>query len=206
MQALVRFSDRLNQFIIFIGSKAAWLIIPLVGITIWDVITRKIIPFQLFITSIFGDALNSTKLQEMEWHLHTALFTLCIGFGYLRNAHVRVDLIRERQKPKVQGWIEFLGCTIFLIPYFCVVIFFAYDFALKSYIQGEISASLVGLPHRWIIKSFLVAGLVLSLLAGFSIWLRQFVYLFGPPHLDFDLLTQERTRAASKPGGTPDHA
>lgn len=204
METLVRFSDRLNQLIIFIGSKAAWLIIPLVGITIWDVITRKFIPFQLFITSIFGDALNSTKLQEMEWHLHTALFALCIGFGYIRNSHVRVDLIRERQKPKVQGWIEFLGCTIFLIPYFCVVIYFAYDFTIHAYAQNEISASLVGLSHRWIIKSFLLAGLVLALFAGISIWIRQFVYLFGPPHLDFDLLTQDRTGTAPKLPGVGD--
>jgi TRAP-type mannitol/chloroaromatic compound transport system permease small subunit len=180
METLVRISDALRALVERAGQLAKWLIVPLVAVTIWDVITRKFISLQVAIGSVFGNLLNSTKLQEMEWHLHTALFALCLGFGYIHNAHVRIDLISGGRSPRWRAWIEFLGCVFFLVPYCLVVIYFGYDFALTSYVQGEISASLVGVPHRWIIKSIFLVGMVLALFAGISILLRYFIVLFGP--------------------------
>ena len=180
MDTLVTISAALDRLVEGVGRLAKWLILPLIAVTIYDVVTRKFIGFQLWMSDRFGDLLNSTKLQEMEWHLHTALFVLCLGFGYLRNAHVRVDLVSEKLKPRWRAWIEFLGCVVFLIPYTCVVIYFAYNFALDSYIQHEISASMIGLPYRWIIKSILFVGMIFALLAGISVMLREFIVLFGP--------------------------
>ena len=180
METLVRISNGLDRAIGIVGGIAKWLILPLIAVTIYDVVTRKFVGFQIWASSYFGDALNSTKLQELEWHFHTALFALCLGFGYIRNAHVRVDVLSEGLRPRWRAWIEFVGCLIFLVPYCLLVVYFAYDFALKSYLQHEISASMIGVPHRWIIKSVLLVGLVLALLAGISVLLRQFVLLFGP--------------------------
>jgi TRAP-type mannitol/chloroaromatic compound transport system permease small subunit len=180
MERLLRISNRLDRAIEIVGGIAMWLILPLIAVTIYDVVTRKFVGFQIWVSSYVGDALNSTKLQEMEWHFHTALFALCLGFGYLRNAHVRVDVLSEGLRPRWKAWIEFLGCLFFLVPYCLVVIYFAYDFALKSYVQNEISASMIGVPHRWIIKSVLLIGLVFALMAGVSVMLRQFALLFGP--------------------------
>jgi TRAP-type mannitol/chloroaromatic compound transport system permease small subunit len=190
MAALARISDRLSRLVIAIGQLAKWLILPLVAVTVWDVITRKLIVLQQFQVGLVGNLMNSTKLQEMEWHLHTALFALCLGFGYLRNAHVRIDIISENLRSRTRAWIEFVGCLVFLIPYTCVVIYFAYDFALTSYAQGEISSALIGIPHRWIIKSVLLVGMVLALLAGVSIFLRYVLVLFGPPRLARDPFVQ----------------
>ena len=55
----------------------------------------------------------------------------------------------------------------------------------------EISASTVGLTHRWIIKSVLVFGLVVALLAGVSVWLQLAVIIFGDDRLRFPLMTLE---------------
>jgi TRAP-type mannitol/chloroaromatic compound transport system permease small subunit len=190
MEALARISDRLSRLVITIGKLAKWLILPLVAITVWDVITRKLVVLQQLQVSLVGNLMNSTKLQEMEWHLHTALFALCLGFGYLHNAHVRIDIISEKLASRTRAWIEFLGCTLFLIPYTCVVIYFAYDFALTSYLQGEISSALIGVPHRWIIKSVLLIGMILALIAATSIWLRYVLVLFGPARLANDPFVQ----------------
>ncbi len=183
METLVRISAALDRVVEAVGGLAKWLVLPLIAVTLYDVVTRKFIGFQLWVGEYVGDALNSTKLQELEWHFHAALFALCLGFGYLRNAHVRVDLVSEKLKPRSRAWIEFLGCVVFLIPYTCVVIYFAYNFALDAYVQGEISASMIGLTHRWIIKGVLFVGLVLALLAGVSVLLREFLFLFGPREL-----------------------
>jgi TRAP-type mannitol/chloroaromatic compound transport system permease small subunit len=196
MEALARISDRLSRLVMTIGQVAKWLILPLVAVTVWDVITRKLVVLQQLQVGLVGNLMNSTKLQEMEWHLHTALFALCLGFGYLHNAHVRIDIISEKLRSRTRAWIEFLGCLLFLIPYTGVVIYFAYDFALTSYAQGEISSALIGLPHRWIIKSVLLIGMVLALLAGVSILLRYVLVLFGPPRLANDPFVQH---AAEEP-------
>lgn len=181
MERVIGISDRLRALVEGVGRFAKWLIIPLILITLWDVVSRKFVGLQSSIALVFGDLLNSTKLQEMEWHLHTALFALCLGFGYLRNAHVRVDLLSGGRSPRFRAWVEFLGCLLFLLPYCLVVIYFGTDFALRSYLQGEVSASMIGIPHRWIIKSVLVIGMLLALLAGISVMLRYVVVLFGPP-------------------------
>ena len=36
-----------------------------------------------------------TRFQELEWHLHTAIFSLWLGYNYVVNAHPRVDSYTE---------------------------------------------------------------------------------------------------------------
>ena len=72
---------------------------------------------QIWLKTHIGRYFESTLLQELEWHLHTALFALVLGFGTIYNTHVRVDLIRDTCSFRKKIWIEFLGLTFFMIPY-----------------------------------------------------------------------------------------
>ncbi len=78
-----------------------------------------------------------------------------------------------------------------MIPYTCIVLYFACVFAYDSFMIGEISASMVGLSHRWIIKTILVFGLILAALAGISVWIQTVLVLFGPKDMRFQLMTLE---------------
>jgi len=89
--------------------------------------------------------------------------------------------VRENLSFRKKGWLEVLGLTFFMIPYCTIVIYFAYVYAMDSFNIGEISASQVGLAHRWIIKSFLVLGFVFMALAGLARLLRVCALLFGLP-------------------------
>jgi TRAP-type mannitol/chloroaromatic compound transport system permease small subunit len=171
MGALAAISNFIDRFLAIIARIAAWAGVVLIGITIFDVITRRFF------------VLGSTKLQEAEWHAHVILFTLLIGYTYIKDAHVRIDLVRERLSERTQWWIELLGCLLFLIPYCVLVVYFSYDFTVRSYINQEISSSATGLTHRWIIKSFLPIGFTLLGLAGIAVVFRKIVELFGPPDL-----------------------
>ena len=169
----------------------SFLIIPLVLITIFDVTARKLIWIQIFLVEHVSRYFESTLMQELEWHFHTALFALLLGFGTVYNRHVRVDLVRERLKFRKQVWIEFIGTTIGMLPYTAIVIYFAFDFALDSWKMDEISASQVGLTHRWIIKTILLVGLVIAFISGVAVWLQMVVVLFGPRNLRFQLMTMD---------------
>ena len=90
-RAFLNLSQFLDKVVTVSGKIGSWLAIPLIFIIIFDIITRR-----FFI-------LGSTKLQEMEWHLHTALFLLVIGYAYLKNAHVRIEIVRERYSPLLKS-------------------------------------------------------------------------------------------------------
>ena len=171
MRALVRLADILDAIVTWAGRIGAWASIPLIGIIIFDVVTRRFF------------VLGSTKLQEAEWHMHAILFLLCIGITYIKDTHVRIDLVRENLSIRTQRWIELIGCLIFLIPYCAIVLYFSLDFVDRSWSINESSDSATGLPYRWAIKVFLPIGFFLMLLAGITVALRKFIELFGPPDL-----------------------
>ena len=196
----LRISDALRQGVDFIGRWGSWLVIPLVVITGIDVIGRKLVwhtadggvnGVQIWLTRHVSKLFESTLMQEMEWHFHTALFALVLGYGYIYNTHVRVDLIREKLAFRKKAWLELLGVSLFMIPFTATVIWFALDYAQSSFLVSEISASQVGLSHRWIIKSILVFGLFVAVLAGIAVWLQVVLALWGDPNRRFRLMTLE---------------
>ena len=178
-ETLDKFSQNLSHFVNRVGKLSTFFIIPLVLITMWDVICRKLVWVQIWLVENLGRIFESTLLQELEWHFHTALFLMVLGYGFTHNRHVRVDFIRENLKFRTKVWIDFLGTTILMIPWICVLIYFSFIYVRESFIINEVSASLVGLSHRWVIKSFLIAGFLVSLLSGIAVWLQTFILLFG---------------------------
>lgn len=171
MELLVRVSETLDRVIVKIGKVAAWAGLALIAVTIFDVVTRRFL------------VLGSTKLQELEWHFHVILFAFCLGYAYLKDAHVRIDLVRERLDQRTQWWIEVAGCLLFLIPYCVLIVWFGIDFVERSYATSEVSASATGLSYRWIIKAAIPIGFAILGLAGFAVLLRKLVELFGPEEL-----------------------
>ena len=178
-ETLDKFSQNLSHFVNRVGKLSTFFIIPLVLITMWDVICRKLVWVQIWLVENLGRIFESTLLQELEWHFHTALFLMVPGYGFTHNRHVRVDFIRENLKFRTKVWIDFLGTSLLMIPWICVLIYFSFIYVRESFIINEVSASMVGLSHRWVIKGFLIAGFLLSLLSGIAVWLQTVVLLFG---------------------------
>ena len=183
MEILTRISDWIDWLLTRVGKIAAWAGVILVAVTIFDVITRRFF------------VLGSTKLQEFEWHMHVVLFGFLIGYAYIKDAHVRIDLVRERLSNRTQWWIEIAGCLLFLLPYSALIIYFSYDFAVRSFVVSEISASATGLSYRWIIKSVIPIGFSLLALAGIAVVFRKLVELFGPPELRAKVYDVEEAEA-----------
>ena len=120
-----------------------------------------------------------TKLQELEWHFHAALFSLWMGYGYTSNAHPRVDSFTENLPFRRKAWIEFWGCVLFALPYCALVAYHSIDFVASSYALSEQSDSTVGLRYRWFIKGIYAVGLWLVVLGILSVLARVIAFLFG---------------------------
>jgi TRAP-type mannitol/chloroaromatic compound transport system permease small subunit len=168
MDALLKLSNGLRQLLQWIALTSGWLLVVMACVTTFDVIARKL-----------GAQLPYTKLQELEWHFHAAIFSLWMGYCYVINAHPRVDSFTEHMSYRKRAWIEFIGCLVLALPYVALVAYYSIDFVAGSYRLGEQSDSTVGLTHRWIIKGIYAAGLWLVVLGIVSVLLRVFVFLFG---------------------------
>lgn len=187
----LRISDALRTFVDRVGRAGSWLILPVVIITVLDATARKIPKVHIWVVENVSRYFGSTIIQELEWHFHTGLFALVLGYGFIHNTHVRVDLIRENLSLRNKAWLEFWGLSLFMMPFLGIIIWFAVDWIHTSYVLGEISASQVGLTHRWIIKSVLLAGLCVALVSGVAVWLQMVVVLWGPQDMRFPLMTME---------------
>lgn len=173
MQKLLIYSKILawpcEQAAKFIG----YLLLLLTAVILYDVIGRKFF------------ATGSFKLQEAEWHLHGTIALLGLGYAYIKNAHVRIDVFSDRIPTNTKLIMEIFAIFVFLIPFMGLLLWFGYDFAERSYMRSETSAGGVGLPYRWIIKSVLPIAALLNILAGLSVALNCIVALKAP-HLQND--------------------
>ena len=184
MNGLLRTATVLDRFVVGTGRVAAWAGLLLVLVTMADVTMRSATQSSWDILRALSaaqqSAFGSTQLQELEWHLHSVLFLFCLGYAYVKGAHVRIDLVRERLGPRSRAWIEILGIMFFLLPFCGLVIAYGTDFAAASFAQNEGSASGGGLAHRWIIKATLPFGVGLLALSGIASLLHNIAALRRP--------------------------
>jgi TRAP-type mannitol/chloroaromatic compound transport system permease small subunit len=168
MRALIRLSNLIKAALEKIAFASGWLLIVLMCITCTDILARKLaLPVPL------------TKFQELEWHMHAAIFSLWMGYNYVINAHPRVDSYTETLRFRTKAWIELLGCLLFALPYTWLMVQHGWDFVWTSYVQGEGSENVVGLSHRWIIKGVFWVGLWLLLAGVLSVMMRLVAFLLG---------------------------
>src|SRR5688500_17383728 len=175
MDRLLATSRTIERLLHAIAMAAGWLFIVCTVVIVFDVLTRKF-GFQI-------PEMGSTRLQELEWHLHTALFSLWLGTAYLKNAHVRIDIVVANTAPRRVAWIELLGVLVFALPYCLVAIYFSYDFFHTAWEFDEYSDSATGLPWRWLPKGIISSGLSLLLAAELAAGLRLVVCLLAPERL-----------------------
>lgn len=181
MGALLSVAGLLDNIARWIGKTIGWIMIPLILVIVFDVITRKLDFTRLLFagyTASSGYSV-STILQDLQWHFHAALLMLSFGFGYLANAHVRVDVFRELLPRRPQAWIEVFGLIVFGFPFVVLMIFYSYQMTELSFHQGEGSESMTGIGQRWFIKSFLLWGFIVTMMAILATLFRLIAYLFG---------------------------
>tara|TARA_B100000902_G_C27081221_1_gene799000 strand:- start:290 stop:859 length:570 start_codon:yes stop_codon:yes gene_type:complete len=175
MEKMLGISDGINRFLDRVAMVSGSLFLATILVIVFDVLSRKI-GFQM-------PGMGSTRLQELEWHLHTALFSFWLGVAYVKNSHVRIDVLVANLEPKLKALTELFGCVLFAIPYCVLAIYFSFDFAFTALMDNEGSPSSNGLPWRWIPKGIIFIGLLMLLLGVFSVMMRIVVFLYGPESL-----------------------
>lgn len=170
MNAMLGVARALERLCVWAARCAGVLLLILTAVILYDVIGRR------FINT------GSVALQELEWHLHGAIAVLGFGYAYTRDAHVRIDILSQNWTEVRKLRLEVAGIALLLTPFLVCVVWFGWDFAMRSFTRGEGAAGL-GLPHRWIIKSAVPISALLALAGAWSVALRAIVVLRAPDRL-----------------------
>lgn len=176
MSFLSKLALKLDNLTELIGKMASWLAIALMAVIVADVVLRRYF------------VIGSSSLQELEWHLHGALFLLCMGFAYVRGSHVRIELFREKWSDKTKITIELLSIVFLLIPFCLALLKFGFDYTAMSYANSEKSASATGLGALWFIKGVMVFGVLVLLLPAVANLIKCILWLSGSSNLDHQAL------------------
>lgn len=155
--------DKLNRTV---GRSVAWLTLIVVLVSAINAIVRK--TFNV----------SSNAWLELQWYLFGAIFLLASGYTFLRNEHVRVDVISQRFSRRVQIYIEVFGVLFFLLPAFGLVFWLSIPYFYKSFVTWELSSNTGGLI-RWPVKLLIPLGFGLLLLSGLSHLIKCIGFLMG---------------------------
>ncbi|MFA5520433.1 MAG: TRAP transporter small permease subunit [Castellaniella sp.] len=166
MKLLLRLSALIDALNTWVGRSVTWLTLIVVLISATNAVIRKVFH------------VSSNAWLELQWYLFGAIFLLAAGYTFLKNEHVRVDVLSQRFPRRTQVWIEVLGIIFFLLPACLLVFWLALPFFYESFILFEKSSNTGGLI-RWPVKLLIPLGFALLILAGLSHLIKCIAFLAG---------------------------
>lgn len=155
--------DALNSFV---GRTITWLTLLVVLVSATNAVIRK----------LFN--VSSNAWLELQWYLFGAIFLLAAGYTFLKNEHVRVDVISQRFSSRTQAKIEIFGVIFFLLPACVLVFWLSLPFFYESFVLNEKSSNTGGLI-RWPVKLLIPLGFGLLILAALSHVIKSIAFLKG---------------------------
>mgnify|MGYP000533249027 CR=1 FL=1 len=117
------------------------------------------------------------QLQDFASYCFAALVILGIPYALGRDAHVRVDVFREKQTPATRRSVDFAGVVLLLIPVFSLLLYHVWPDIRYAWEIKEGSKETGGLPGLYLVKTCLPVTAVLMLLQGATILLRKGEYV-----------------------------
>jgi len=149
LKRIARLANQVNETV---GRAVSWLTVALVILVCFDVAAR------------YFFSASQAWMMELEWHFFSLIFLLGAGYALKHDRHVRVDLFYANFSEKDKAWTDLVGSIIFLIPWCILIIYFSFNYAYSSFLDGEGSPDPGGLPARYVIKFAIVTGVGLLLL------------------------------------------
>lgn len=165
-----------------IGQFFSWLSLGIVAICFAVVVQRYIF------------SVSHVWMQDLYIWLNGAMFTSVAGFALLRENHVRVDIFYRPAKMQSRALVDLVGVLFFLLPFTVVVAVYSTPFVLRAWSYYEGSANVGGMPGLFLLKSFILAFVVLLAAQGIAMICRSVLVLRGQADLVPELMQYPQTQ------------
>ena len=166
MQGLLSLSaliDRVNEAI---GKAMGAAILAAVLISAGNAVIRK------------AFNMSSNSWLELQWYLFGAAFMLAAAYTLKQNEHIRIDILYGTLSRRTQHWIDLLGHIFFLMPFVLLMSFMLVPYAVRAYVNGEISTNAGGLLI-WPARALLALGFILLSFQGLSEIIKKIAVMRG---------------------------
>ena len=162
IRAYVRYVDAVNGVL---GYLVMYLALVMMGLLLFASVTRYVfnVPFVWII--------------EMSQFLMAAYYILGGGYSMQVDAHVRMDVLYERWRPKTRAFMDSIT-AFFLVFYLVVMVYGGISSSAYSLKYNQVNYS-AWAPPMAPIKIIMTVGIVLMLLQAIAIFFRDVAKVSG---------------------------
>lgn len=146
---------------IWTGKAFAWLVVPLTGALVYEVISR------------YFFSAPTLWAFDITYMLYGAHFMLVAAYALAKHEHIRTDFLYRLMPVRWQATLDAWLYLLFFIPALAVFFWVSLQFAVDSWIQGERSNLSPWLPPIYPLKTALPVTAALLLLQGISEFLKS---------------------------------
>jgi TRAP-type mannitol/chloroaromatic compound transport system permease small subunit len=154
MNPIDRITKVIDRISLWSGKAVSWLIIPMIGVLVWEVLIRYIDRPTLWAVDI------ATMTYGTHFFIAGAM-TLYLG------KHIRTDFFYGKWAPKTQAWVDVI-CYVFLfLPGMVMFAWLSWDFFAESWDLKE-KLMTTWRPPAYFYKLVIPVSASLILLQGIS--------------------------------------
>ena len=169
MRALLKWLDLVSGTT---GAVVAWLVIPLIGASCYEVFSRYVLDAPTFWAFEVGYMVMGTH------------FLIGLAYTLRENEHVRVDLFYARGSRRTQALIDTFTYVVLLLPLAGWLSFGFFEKVLKAYESQERSGMSAFNPVIWPFRLVMCTAFVLLFLQALAQLIRCYLVLREPAAAD----------------------
>jgi len=142
------------------GLTAAWLVIPLVVVMLYEVIARK-----FFTPTIWS--------FDCAYICYGAHFMLGAAYCLYKGKHVRTDILYDKWSPRTQGLVDSIMYLFLFLPGMCFFCWLSFEYFHESLVVWERSTFSPWRPIIWPFKLVIPVSVALLILQGIAEFLKS---------------------------------
>ena len=160
-ERLVRVLRIIDSISIGSGKLFAWLIFPMVGSLVYEVVARYLF--------------DSPTLwaYDMTFMLYGTFFMMGAAYTLQQKGHIRTDAFYGAWSVKRQGWVDTVCYLLFFFPAMIAFLVVTWDYFTLSYSQSERNVTSSWMPIVYPFKFVMPLSTALLLAQGVSEFLKS---------------------------------
>ena len=158
----------IDGFVDRVGRAASWLVLGVVATLFLQIPMREFVRY------------GHREVNDVGQIIHATVFMIGVAYAMRWDAHVRVDIFRQRMGARTRAAIELAGILLFLTPWLVIVTRSSIPIVLRSWAELEQFADTFT-PGYFLLKTQLMSFCLLVGLQAIANALRSLATLLQPP-------------------------
>lgn len=166
MKALLKISQFIDSITGFIGRSIIWVILVMTLISAGNAMMR------------YSFNYSSNAYLEIQWYLFSFVFLMGAGYTFMKNEHVRIDIILHKLSKRAQAWVDIFGIIFFMMPMAIAIMWMSWPIFVLAFEDHEVSSNAGGLVV-WPVRLMVPVGFFLLIMQGISELIKRVGFLQG---------------------------